>query len=226
MDPQQLLTLLGASLDAGDPARRAAAEAQLASATAAPGFAPLLAGAAAQGGLPLDLRQLAAVLLKNTCSRHWQEGERSFEPPQVCGRAGQRVARSCAFNPHRTHTSRRLAPPCAHPRNTAEFRLHPAAAHSPRAAPAPVPCTRPNAAAPPPAAPLPRTPPNPRPPRAPAAVRRRQGLSARPAAPHARRARVQAAHRSGRGGGRDLQLRRRQRVAGPGGDAGPRGAAA
>lgn len=83
MAEQQLLGLLAASIDASDPAKRRAAEEQLAVASGAPGFAPLLARAALEAGLPLPLRQLAAVLLKNTCARRWQEGERGFEPPQV-----------------------------------------------------------------------------------------------------------------------------------------------
>jgi hypothetical protein len=83
MEPQQLLAVLAASIDASDPAARRAAEDALAAAAAQPGFAPLLAHAALEAGLPVPLRQLAAVVLKNTCAKRWQEGERGFEPPQV-----------------------------------------------------------------------------------------------------------------------------------------------
>ncbi|KAI8468293.1 MAG: armadillo-type protein [Monoraphidium minutum] len=83
MDPQQLVRLLGASIDASDPTTRRAAEDALQAAARQPGFAPLLAQAALEAGVPPALQQLAAVLLKNTCNRHWQEGERGFEPPQI-----------------------------------------------------------------------------------------------------------------------------------------------
>jgi hypothetical protein len=83
MEPTQLLQLLAASIDATDPAARRAAEDALQTAARQPGFAPLLAQAALEGSLPPALRQLAVLLLKNTCAKRWQEGERGFEPPQV-----------------------------------------------------------------------------------------------------------------------------------------------
>jgi hypothetical protein len=172
MDPQALLALLAASIDASDPAARRAAEDQLAAAARQPGFAPLLAQAALEGGLPVPLRQLAAVVLKNTCAKRWQEGERGFEPPQVRARgppggdpamAAGAVAAGAALRGPRPRT--RL------PQRRARRSLS-----------------------------APGTPPRR------AAVRRRQGARARPAARRPRLPRIESAHSGGRRYRRHLQL--------------------
>jgi hypothetical protein len=206
MDPQRLVQLLSASLDGSDAAARRAAEDVLQAAARQPGFAPLLAQATLEGGLPLPLRQLAAVLLKNTCARHWQEGERGFEPPQV------RVPPRGCFSPLQA----RAFTPCG-----------PAPGRLPWWPWPPVPRFR---AAPNPA-PIPPRAPRAAPRRAAAPRRRaaagcRQGARPRGAARGARGAGIQDPHRRGRGHSGDLQFRRRLGLAGPRGHAGRRDPAA
>uniref|UniRef100_A0A2P2M7S1 Importin-9 isoform X1 n=1 Tax=Rhizophora mucronata TaxID=61149 RepID=A0A2P2M7S1_RHIMU len=81
-DRQWLLNCLTATLDPNQDVR-SFAEASLSQASLQPGFGGALAKIAADRGLSLGLRQLAAVLLKQFIKKHWQEGEDSFEHPAV-----------------------------------------------------------------------------------------------------------------------------------------------
>lgn len=83
-DQQWLLNCLSATLDPSHEVRTFA-EASLNQASLQPGFGSALAKVAANRELPLGLRQLAAVLLKQFIKKHWQEGEESFEHPVVSG---------------------------------------------------------------------------------------------------------------------------------------------
>ncbi|KAJ7954019.1 Importin 9 [Quillaja saponaria] len=81
-DQQWLLNFLSATLDSNHEVR-SFAEASLNQASLQPGFGSALSKVAANRELPLGLRQLAAVLLKQFVKKHWQEGEDSFELPVV-----------------------------------------------------------------------------------------------------------------------------------------------
>ncbi|XP_059445702.1 uncharacterized protein LOC132177414 isoform X1 [Corylus avellana] len=81
-DQQWLLNCLSATLDPNHDVRTFA-EASLNQASLQPGFGTALSKVAANRELPLGLRQLAAVLLKQFIKKHWQEGEDSFEHPAV-----------------------------------------------------------------------------------------------------------------------------------------------
>ncbi|XP_021910212.1 importin-9 [Carica papaya] len=81
-DQQWLLNCLSATLDLNQEVR-SFAEASLNQASLQPGFGAALTKVAANKELPLGLRQLAAVLLKQFIKKHWQEGEDSFEHPAV-----------------------------------------------------------------------------------------------------------------------------------------------
>ncbi|KAM4120044.1 hypothetical protein ACJW30_03G103900 [Castanea mollissima] len=81
-DQQWLLNCLSATLDPNHEVR-SFAEASLNQASLQPGFGSALSKVAANRELPLGLRQLAAVLLKQFVKKHWQEGEDSFEHPAV-----------------------------------------------------------------------------------------------------------------------------------------------
>ncbi|KAK9276415.1 hypothetical protein L1049_005948 [Liquidambar formosana] len=81
-DQQWLLNCLSATLDPNHEVR-SFAEASLHQASLQPGFGGALSKVAANRELPLGLRQLAAVLLKQFVKKHWQEGEDTFEHPIV-----------------------------------------------------------------------------------------------------------------------------------------------
>ncbi|KAK9114633.1 hypothetical protein Syun_021430 [Stephania yunnanensis] len=81
-DQQWLLNCLTATLDTSHEVR-SFAEASLSQASSQPGFGVALSKVAINRELPLGLRQLAAVLLKQFIKKHWQEDEESFEPPAV-----------------------------------------------------------------------------------------------------------------------------------------------
>ncbi|XP_010262045.1 PREDICTED: importin-9 isoform X2 [Nelumbo nucifera] len=81
-DQQWLLNCLTATLDTNQEVR-SFAEASLNQASLQPGFGGALSKVAVNKELPLGLRQLAAVLLKQFIKKHWQEGEETFEHPVV-----------------------------------------------------------------------------------------------------------------------------------------------
>ncbi|XP_060669537.1 uncharacterized protein LOC107428072 isoform X1 [Ziziphus jujuba] len=81
-DQQWLLNCLSSTLDPSHDVR-SFAEASLNQASLQPGFGSALSKFAANRELPLGLRQLAAVLLKQFIKKHWQEGEELFEHPVV-----------------------------------------------------------------------------------------------------------------------------------------------
>ncbi|XP_041010366.1 importin-9 isoform X1 [Juglans microcarpa x Juglans regia] len=81
-DQQWLLNCLSATLDPNQELR-SFAEASLHQASLQPGFGTALSKVAANRELPLGLRQLAAVLLKQFIKKHWEEGDDSFEHPAV-----------------------------------------------------------------------------------------------------------------------------------------------
>uniref|UniRef100_A0A0D6QYM5 Importin N-terminal domain-containing protein n=1 Tax=Araucaria cunninghamii TaxID=56994 RepID=A0A0D6QYM5_ARACU len=77
-----LLNCLNATLDINQDIR-SSAEDSLKQASAHPGFGVALAKITINRELPLGLRQLAAVLLKQYVKQHWQEGEENYIPPTV-----------------------------------------------------------------------------------------------------------------------------------------------
>ncbi|KAG2706798.1 hypothetical protein I3760_05G118900 [Carya illinoinensis] len=81
-DQQWLLNCLSATLDPNQELR-SFAEASLHQASLQPGFGTALSKVASNRELPLGLRQLAAVLLKQFIKKHWEEGDDSFEHPAV-----------------------------------------------------------------------------------------------------------------------------------------------
>lgn len=81
-DQQWLLNCLSATLDPNHEVR-SFAEASLNQASLQPGFGSALSKVAANRELPLGLRQLAAVLLKQFIKKHWHEAEEAFEHPAV-----------------------------------------------------------------------------------------------------------------------------------------------
>lgn len=81
-DQQWLLNCLSATLDPNHEVR-SFAEASLNQASLQPGFGSALSKVAANKELPLGLRQLAAVLLKQFIKKHWHEAEEAFEHPAV-----------------------------------------------------------------------------------------------------------------------------------------------
>lgn len=81
-DQLWLLNCLNATLDINQEIR-SSAEDSLKRASAQPGFGVALAKITVNRGLPLGLRQLAAVLLKQYVKQHWQEGEENYVPPTV-----------------------------------------------------------------------------------------------------------------------------------------------
>ncbi|XP_006348597.1 importin-9 isoform X2 [Solanum tuberosum] len=81
-DEQWLINCLNATLDPNQQVR-SFAETSLQQATLQPGFGSSLCRIAAKRELPLGLRQLAAVILKQFIKKHWQEGEEGFEHPVV-----------------------------------------------------------------------------------------------------------------------------------------------
>ncbi|XP_008446520.2 uncharacterized protein LOC103489226 isoform X3 [Cucumis melo] len=81
-DQQWLINCLSATLDPNHEVR-SFAEASLNQASLQPGFGVALSKVAANRELPVGLRQLAAVLLKQFIKKHWQEGDELFEHPAV-----------------------------------------------------------------------------------------------------------------------------------------------
>ncbi|XP_004238985.1 uncharacterized protein [Solanum lycopersicum] len=81
-DQQWLINCLNATLDPNQQVR-SFAETSLQQATLQPGFGSSLCRIAEKRELPLGLRQLAAVILKQFIKKHWQEGEEGFEHPVV-----------------------------------------------------------------------------------------------------------------------------------------------
>ncbi|XP_059648675.1 uncharacterized protein LOC132294728 [Cornus florida] len=81
-DQQWLIDCLNATLDTNHDVR-SFAEASLNQASLQPGFGSALSKIAANVELPLGLRQLAAVILKQFIKKHWQEDEDGFEHPVV-----------------------------------------------------------------------------------------------------------------------------------------------
>eukprot|EP00250_Pteridium_aquilinum_P006987 c16793_g1_i1 orf=84-3179(-) len=77
-----LLNCLNATLNV-DPGTRKAAEDALTTASTQPGYGVALAQLILDKALPLGLRQLAAVVLKQYVKQHWQEGEDNYRPPTV-----------------------------------------------------------------------------------------------------------------------------------------------
>ncbi|XAR55875.1 hypothetical protein NMG60_11036107 [Bertholletia excelsa] len=88
-DQQWLIDCLSATLDTNQQVR-SYAETSLNQASCQPGFGNALAKVAANKELPMGLRQLAAVLLKQFVKKHWQEDEETFEHPVVSG--GEKAA--------------------------------------------------------------------------------------------------------------------------------------
>ncbi|KAM3269408.1 importin-9 [Capsicum chacoense] len=81
-DQEWLVKCLNATLDPNQQVR-SFAEASLHQAFLRPGFGSSLCRIAAKRELPLGLRQLAAVILKQFIKKHWQEDEEGFEHPVV-----------------------------------------------------------------------------------------------------------------------------------------------
>ncbi|XP_051122408.1 uncharacterized protein LOC127245516 [Andrographis paniculata] len=81
-DQQWLINCLNASLDPNHQIRTFA-ETSLQQASSQPGYGVALARVAANRELPVGLRQLAAVLLKQYIKKHWTEDEEGFEHPVV-----------------------------------------------------------------------------------------------------------------------------------------------
>lgn len=77
-----LLNCLQAALDAHSGTRTAAEDALMKSSNQ-PGYGVALAKVIIEKNLPLGLRQLAAVLLKQYVKQHWHEGEDKYTPPPV-----------------------------------------------------------------------------------------------------------------------------------------------
>ncbi|XP_059317050.1 uncharacterized protein LOC132067756 isoform X2 [Lycium ferocissimum] len=82
LDQEWLINCLNATLDPNQQVR-SFAETSLQQATLQPGFGSALCRIAARRDLPLGLRQLAAVILKQFIKKHWQEDEEGFEHPVV-----------------------------------------------------------------------------------------------------------------------------------------------
>ncbi|XP_058114945.1 uncharacterized protein LOC131257969 isoform X2 [Magnolia sinica] len=81
-DQRWLLDCLTATLDTNHDVR-SFAEASLHQASLQPGFGVALSKVTVSKELPLGLRQLAAVLLKQFIKQHWQEDEETFIHPVV-----------------------------------------------------------------------------------------------------------------------------------------------
>ncbi|XP_043701110.1 importin-9 isoform X2 [Telopea speciosissima] len=81
-DQQWLLNCLNATLDTNQDVR-SFAETSLNQASLQPGFGAALCKVTVNKELPLGLRQLAAVILKQFIKKHWQEDEEAFEHPVV-----------------------------------------------------------------------------------------------------------------------------------------------
>ncbi|XP_042485263.1 uncharacterized protein LOC122065530 [Macadamia integrifolia] len=81
-DQQWLLNCLNATLDTNQDVR-SFAETSLTQASLQPGFGAALCKVAVNKELPLGLRQLAAVILKQFIKKHWQEDDEAFEHPVV-----------------------------------------------------------------------------------------------------------------------------------------------
>lgn len=81
-DQQWLLNCLQSTLDTNHDVR-SFAEASLHQASLQPGFGVALSKVTVNKELPLGLRQLAAVLLKQFIKQHWQEDEETFIQPIV-----------------------------------------------------------------------------------------------------------------------------------------------
>lgn len=77
-----LLNCLNATLDV-NPGTRKTAEDALNTASTQPGYGVALSKLILDKALPLGLRQLAAVVLKQYVKQHWQEGEDKYRPPTV-----------------------------------------------------------------------------------------------------------------------------------------------
>ncbi|MCO5588834.1 hypothetical protein L7F22_042794 [Adiantum nelumboides] len=77
-----LLNCLNATLDV-DSGTRKAAEDALTTAATQPGYGVALAKLIVDKALPLGLRQISSVVLKQYVKHHWQEGEESYVPPTV-----------------------------------------------------------------------------------------------------------------------------------------------
>lgn len=77
---QRTLQLLASIQDPSKDVREAA-EAGLGQLDLQPGHGIVLTNIALTSGAPNELRQLAAVLLKQNIKRHWIEGEKNYTPP-------------------------------------------------------------------------------------------------------------------------------------------------
>ncbi|BBN19279.1 importin-9 [Marchantia polymorpha subsp. ruderalis] len=77
-----LTNVLKATLDT-NPGIRVAAEDALKNASIHPGYGVALAKVTVSKEVPIGLRQLAAVLLKQYVKHHWQAGEKDFLPPEA-----------------------------------------------------------------------------------------------------------------------------------------------
>ncbi|CAH9119623.1 unnamed protein product [Cuscuta europaea] len=102
-DLQWLINCLNAILDSNHQVR-SFAETSLQQASLQPGYGGALSRVAASRELPLGLRQLAAVLLKQFIKKHWQEDEVDFEHPVVSSdekEAIRHLLLSLIDDPHR-----------------------------------------------------------------------------------------------------------------------------
>lgn len=75
LDPQEIVRCLGASLDA-NPDTRKASERKLAEYGEQSGYGAILAQVATSAQIPADIRQLAAVVLRQHIKRSWNDGSR------------------------------------------------------------------------------------------------------------------------------------------------------
>lgn len=102
-DQQWLVSCLNATLDINQEVR-SFAEASLNQASLQPGFGGALSKVAANKEVPLGLRQLAAVLLKQFVKKHWQEGDDSFEHPIASSEEKETIRRHLLMSLDDPHT--------------------------------------------------------------------------------------------------------------------------
>lgn len=78
-------------MQGANPTAIRAAEAQLTVESQQPGYGVILCQIALSAQMAANLRQLAAVLLKQYVKQHWVEGERKFRPPETIEQDKQQI---------------------------------------------------------------------------------------------------------------------------------------
>ena len=97
MDPSKILLDLLSAAQSPDSVYRTAAERQLGDAEKQPGFGLALVRVAVNPKLPVNSRQVAALVLKKFLKNHWTSESESFEVRSLHARISAAIRRKNVF---------------------------------------------------------------------------------------------------------------------------------